>query len=117
MDGELVIRRRQSKRFPIRPVLRLIDCRLQMLDADAHGERFRLHRDPCPFQHFKRISGAVPERKDHLVAREHGRSFWPGQLCAGDLSVLRSDPGELSAEANLAAQGEDSLSQPLNDGD
>ena len=47
-------------------VLGVVDGRLLMFDAYAHGERLLLHGNAFTMQHFKGISGAVTDGKNSL---------------------------------------------------
>ena len=107
-----VVRDRQSRLAGIRTVLRPVDEVLRMLDAHAHGERLRLHREPARIEHLIRIARRMADaekcciRLDALLSRDDER----GEPSARELHIR-----DLRAEAHLAAKAADLLTQVLYD--
>ena len=116
LDVQLIVCRAERRIVRKRAVLRLVDGFLQMLDANAHRKRLRLHGNAEPVQHAEGVSGAVTGRKNEMAARKRLLAGLIFIAHAADRAVLQHDVRELCAEADLAAERKDFLAQILHDG-
>src|SRR3989344_385420 len=109
---QLVIGRAQNRIARMFSQAGDVDHVLRVFDAKPDGERFGFDVHAAVVQHFKGVARAVADGEDDVVG---GDEFAIGERYTTQRFVIKDDVGNVSVEANLAAEFEDFLAKISHD--